>query len=39
MCKVAVVKCDTYEVQDVKEAVLKGINLIGYEIQKKTACL
>ncbi|WAM36809.1 DUF362 domain-containing protein [Caldicellulosiruptor acetigenus] len=39
MCKVAIVKCDTYEVQDVKEAILKGINLIGYEIPKKECVL
>lgn len=39
MCKVAIVKCDTYEVQDVKEAILKGINLIGYEIPKKDCVL
>jgi len=39
MCKVAIVKCDTYEVQDVKNAILKGINLIGFELDRKDCVL
>ncbi|BCS80498.1 DUF362 domain-containing protein [Anaerocellum diazotrophicum] len=39
MCKVAIVKCDTYNLQNVKDAILKGINLIGCEIPKKDCVL